>query len=149
MQRLEPRRSPRKSIAWSFDSPTEPSPSPFPDFPDYGPRRPGWLTLVADRLGSRRGLLKSFTKIPMDVLFEIFSHLHPQDVLNLARTTKRLREVLMDPSARVVWMASLANVQGLPDCPSDLTEPQFANLAFDTSCHVRLHLHVRISCRVS
>ncbi|KZP21179.1 hypothetical protein FIBSPDRAFT_520307 [Athelia psychrophila] len=33
------------------------------------------------------------------------------------------------------WKVALAGVNGLPDCPSDLTEPQWAHLLFDTYCH--------------
>lgn len=42
----------------------------------------------------------------------------------------------MRRSAVSVWKDVRANVQGLPDCPSDLPEPQYASLAFDPYCHV-------------
>jgi hypothetical protein len=51
---------------------------------------------------------------------QIFSLLEPLDVLRLARTTKALRNVLMSRT--------------------DLTEPQYANLAFSEHCHVIVSL---------
>ncbi|KAF9007559.1 hypothetical protein BDQ17DRAFT_1238061, partial [Cyathus striatus] len=72
----------------------------------------------------------------LDILYEIFCYLHPQDVLHLSRTTKQLRGILMTKNARFVWKAAFSTARGLPQCPSDLTEPQYASLAFDEHCHV-------------
>ncbi|KAJ3562951.1 hypothetical protein NP233_g9257 [Leucocoprinus birnbaumii] len=68
--------------------------------------------------------------------YGIIMYLHPQDVLNLSRSTRRLRQLLMTRDARFAWKTSLSTVEGLPRCPSDLSEPQYANLAFDQHCHV-------------
>jgi hypothetical protein len=38
-----------------------------------------------------RGILSSLRELPMDVVTEIFSRLNPMDLLNLARTTKKIR----------------------------------------------------------
>ncbi|KII86827.1 hypothetical protein PLICRDRAFT_43495 [Plicaturopsis crispa FD-325 SS-3] len=73
--------------------------------------------------------------MPLDILLEVFGHLHPLDLLHLARCTKSLRAILMHRSARAIWKQALSNVPGMPDCPSDLNEPQFANIAFSTHCH--------------
>ncbi|KAF9468003.1 hypothetical protein BDZ94DRAFT_1133081, partial [Collybia nuda] len=74
--------------------------------------------------------------MPLDILFEIFGHLHPLDVLHLARTSRGLRTILMSRSSLSVWVSAFSNVRGLPFCPSDMSEPQYANLAFDEHCHV-------------
>ncbi|KAF9451921.1 hypothetical protein P691DRAFT_806305 [Macrolepiota fuliginosa MF-IS2] len=95
--------------------------------------------------------LSLFTSMPLDLLYEVCTYLHPQDALNLARSTRRLRQLLMTRDARFVWKSVLSNVEGLPSCPSDLTEPQFANLAFDGHCHLCLAPRVKDvywSCRV-
>ncbi|KAH7924491.1 hypothetical protein BV22DRAFT_1035091 [Leucogyrophana mollusca] len=81
--------------------------------------------------------------MPMDILFEIFGHLRPIDLLHLARTTKEFRRVLLHRSAMSVWRSARENVPGLPDCPSFMSEPHFANLAFDTHCHECLSPHIR------
>jgi hypothetical protein len=70
------------------------------------------------------------------------------DVLSLARTTKYLRSTLMSRSSISVWKTSRANISGLPDCPTDLSEPQYANLAFDTSCHVRAFSYHQLTMTV-
>lgn len=99
--------------------------------------------------------LSKLPDMPLDVLFEvllypftifcsnnllyhqIFSCLHPLDLLHLARTTKSLRAVVMNRSARSVWRDAFASVDALPDCPEDISEPEYANLVFDNLCHVR------------
>ncbi|RDB19805.1 hypothetical protein Hypma_012990 [Hypsizygus marmoreus] len=105
------------------------------------------------QIRGRRGALKQLLELPLDLLFEardtangrwsegftcsqIFGHLNPADILVLSRTSKDLRNVLMRKSAAFVWKLARANV-GLPDCPPDLNEPQFAKLLFDSLCDVR------------
>lgn len=73
-------------------------------------------------------------------ILQIFSYLHPMDVLNLSRTTKRLRSILLASHAGGVWRSALGSVRALPSCPSDMTEPQYASLAFDDWCQVGLML---------
>ncbi|KDR81922.1 hypothetical protein GALMADRAFT_240234 [Galerina marginata CBS 339.88] len=82
-----------------------------------------------------RGILKQLVEMPLDVLFEIFGRLEPLDLLHLSRTTKELRALLMSRSSMSIWKQSRSNIPGLPECPLDLTEPQYANLAFGKSCH--------------
>ncbi|KAF7970227.1 hypothetical protein HWV62_24764 [Athelia sp. TMB] len=65
----------------------------------------------------KKGKLRQIPEMPLDILYEIFGHLHPYDLLRVARTTKALRAILLRRSA------------------SDLTEPQYASLAFDSFCH--------------
>ncbi|KXN85719.1 hypothetical protein AN958_10902 [Leucoagaricus sp. SymC.cos] len=72
---------------------------------------------------------------PLDTWFEIFAYLAPYDLLKLARTTKRFREILTSLPSRFAWVRALENVPGLPPCPTDMTEPAYANLAFSPYCH--------------
>lgn len=76
-------------------------------------------------------------------LAQIFGFLHPLDLLNLARTTKSLRQVTMSRSARPVWRESFETVDDLPKCPEDMSEPEYANLVFDTACSVCSILTIR------
>lgn len=79
-------------------------------------------------------------------MIQIFGHLLPLDVLRLARTTKQFRHMLMHRSSLSIWIAARKNVPDLPDCPPYLSEPQFANLVFDTHCHVSFApLHSRFT----
>ena len=42
----------------------------------------------------------------------------------------------MDKSSAFVWKTARQQVKGLPACPADLTEPEYANLVFYARCHV-------------
>ena len=114
----------------------------------------------------KTGQLSQLRNMPMDVLMEvripflrqirciyssrhvnnaqIFGHLHPLDLLHLARTTKAFRRVLMHRSAISVWKAARATIPGQPDCPPAMSEPQWANLAFGLQCHVSASERVQL-----
>ena len=68
------------------------------------------------------------------------------DLLNLVRTTKDIRGILMRRTSKSVWKQAFTNVSppGLPDCPSDLNEPQYAELAFGKTCTVRPNQMINI-----
>ncbi|KAL0946615.1 hypothetical protein HGRIS_012812 [Hohenbuehelia grisea] len=83
----------------------------------------------------KAGKLRDLPDMPLDILFEIFGNLKPLDILRLARTTKALRDILMRRSASSIWKAACANLEGFPECPPDISIPQFVNLAFSTHCH--------------
>ena len=78
------------------------------------------------------------------IIAQIFGHLHPLDLLHLARTTKPFRHVLMHRSSISAWKAARANIPGFPDCPPEMSEPEWANLAFDPHCNVRALDSVRL-----
>ncbi|KAG7085530.1 hypothetical protein E1B28_003089 [Marasmius oreades] len=83
----------------------------------------------------QRGYLEHFAKqAPLDVMLEIFSYLWPREILFLSRTSKALRHILMSKSSALIWRAARNNA-GLPPLPPDLSEPQYASLAFDPYCH--------------
>ncbi|KAK0463740.1 uncharacterized protein EV420DRAFT_1519856 [Desarmillaria tabescens] len=81
-----------------------------------------------------RGKLKQIPEMPIDILFEVFSHLDALDIMRLSRTTKALRRLLMHRSAISIWKAALSR-DTLPPLPVDLNEPQYVNLAFSEHCH--------------
>lgn len=67
---------------------------------------------------------------------QILGRLHPMDILRLARTCGSLCRFLTQKSSQHIWRAARRNVKGMPDCPSDMSEYQYVNLAFDLHCHV-------------
>ncbi|RDX47866.1 hypothetical protein OH76DRAFT_1441097 [Lentinus brumalis] len=82
----------------------------------------------------RRGL--DVSNMPWDVLLEIFSVMHPRELLILARTSKEYREFLMSRNAARFWKAARQQSESdLPDCPPFLSEPAYANLVFFAHCH--------------
>ena len=54
----------------------------------------------------------------------------------------------MDKSPTFVWKTARSQVEpvGLPDCPDDLTEPEYANLVFNASCHARTASRPLLDC---
>jgi hypothetical protein len=69
-------------------------------------------------------------------LLQTFSHLYPLDLLRMSHATKLFREMLMSKSYRHIWIEARRNVPGLPDCPGDLSEPQYSHLLFVMRCDV-------------
>ncbi|THU86281.1 hypothetical protein K435DRAFT_970358 [Dendrothele bispora CBS 962.96] len=89
------------------------------------------------KVRGRLGLLhKLVTEMPLDVIFEIFAHLRPLDILRLSRTSRDLHNLLTSRSSEHVWRNARLNVEGLPPLPTDLNEIQYAKLMFDTICQV-------------
>ncbi|RDB20037.1 hypothetical protein Hypma_012986 [Hypsizygus marmoreus] len=86
------------------------------------------------RVGHLTGALRQLAEMPLDLLFEVLSHLNPIDILHLSRTSKTLRGMLMNKTAAFIWRHARANV-GLPECPADLNEAQFTKLIFEPQCH--------------
>ncbi|THH04390.1 hypothetical protein EW145_g5553 [Phellinidium pouzarii] len=83
---------------------------------------------------SKVGRLEALMDIPVDVFLEISANMSSHDLLNMARSSKSLRDLLMSKDSKPIWRAARENV-GLPDCPSDLSEPQFADLIFCKGCY--------------
>lgn len=54
----------------------------------------------------------------------------------MARSCKVLRTFFMSKNSALIWKASRTSME-LPDCPSDLSEPQYADLLFAKGCYVR------------
>ncbi|KAF5310607.1 hypothetical protein D9619_007761 [Psilocybe cf. subviscida] len=82
---------------------------------------------------SRRRSLSVLVTMPLDILFEVFGHLAPKDLISLSRTTKSLRSTLLDESAKSVWITSRSR-KGAPDPPPDMSEAQWAALIFGHTC---------------
>lgn len=54
----------------------------------------------------------------------------------MARSCKALRNFFISKVSESAWAASCKGI-GLPRCPSDLSEPQYADLLFSKGCYVR------------
>ncbi|GAA5864375.1 hypothetical protein JCM8547_005801 [Rhodosporidiobolus lusitaniae] len=74
--------------------------------------------------------------LPFDMLCEIFSYLHPGELLALSRTAKPYRQLLMSKQSKFIWRKSRLFVE-MPNLASlDLSEPAHAALFFDKACEV-------------
>ncbi|KAH6919091.1 hypothetical protein BKA70DRAFT_1249245 [Coprinopsis sp. MPI-PUGE-AT-0042] len=104
--------------------------------------------IIGSRVGESDGFLKPlarpsrlqlspFANVPLEIIYEFCGHLQPLDLLHLARTCSALRQVILNKTARRLWIRSFDDLKqkGFPDCPSDLSEPQYANLVLSVYCH--------------
>ncbi|KZV73685.1 hypothetical protein PENSPDRAFT_648655 [Peniophora sp. CONT] len=84
----------------------------------------------------KQGRLSVLPTLPMDILYEIFAHLSPADLLSLARTTKSFRGILLSRQSTFLWRNVLDTASaegGYPPRPEDMDEPAWANLVFGGS----------------
>ncbi|KAI0250352.1 hypothetical protein BJV78DRAFT_1220121 [Lactifluus subvellereus] len=108
---------------------------------DRPPKRPR-VNLAKNRSNTKgvlskrsRGCLSELPTMPLDILYEIFGHLPPADLLSLSRVNKAFRLVLISRRSSFLWNASL-NLCGAPHCPEDMSPPAWAHLLFGgTYCY--------------
>ncbi|KAG8908297.1 hypothetical protein FRB99_007831 [Tulasnella sp. 403] len=84
----------------------------------------------------KSGRLEGLMRMPVDVFAEVCGYLKPIDLLHLARSSKRLREILMSKESKPLWCRSRSLLNALPDCPEDLSEPAYASLMFENGCQM-------------
>ena len=85
--------------------------------------------------------LNAVAYLPLDILYEIFKHLRPADLLHLCYASKALRYTLLRPGSKGTWAYSFkaASNPRIPPCLDDgLSLPQYANLIYGKSCFVRI-----------
>ncbi|KAF5386603.1 hypothetical protein D9615_001939 [Tricholomella constricta] len=82
-----------------------------------------------------QGKLQMIVDMPLDILYETFLYLCPLDILRLSRMSKALSHILMTRNVEFIWRQARLNLEGLPECPVDLNEYQYAKLMFDPTCN--------------
>ncbi|KAI0329839.1 hypothetical protein GY45DRAFT_1337187 [Cubamyces sp. BRFM 1775] len=82
------------------------------------------------------GKLTHILDLPCDLFYEVASHLRPYDILQLSRSSKELRAILLSRKSRGIWVAARRNmVPPMPDCPEEhLSEPRYAQLFYERTC---------------
>ncbi|KAI5889759.1 uncharacterized protein SCHCODRAFT_02377060 [Schizophyllum commune H4-8] len=83
--------------------------------------------------------LEAVTDLPLDILYEIFKHLRPADLLHLCHANKALRYTLLRPGSKGTWEFSfkVASNPRIPPClDGGLSFPQYADLIYGKSCWV-------------
>ncbi|KAG8710595.1 hypothetical protein FRC08_016960 [Ceratobasidium sp. 394] len=91
----------------------------------------------------KQGRLRGIMNMPVDIFAEIAVYLYPIDLVYLARANKFFRQMLMNRSFIHVWRCAERNVEGLPPCPKDLCQPQYAALVFTKYCSTCGNLALR------
>ncbi|KAL1734213.1 hypothetical protein EV714DRAFT_203238 [Schizophyllum commune] len=81
------------------------------------------------RTRGKAGKLSKLVDMPLDILFETFTLLDPQDLVSLSRTSKLLRQTLLSPQTITVWKNARKRT-GAPEPAPGYDEPRWANLVF-------------------
>jgi len=104
----------------------------------------------------KKAKLSMLPEMPVDILYEvrkclsialflmrgrpqIFSLVHPRDLVRISWTAKVFNEFLTSKSSRHVWDASFSTIpksEQPPACPSEMTEMAYANLLYGQCCMV-------------
>ncbi|KII83892.1 hypothetical protein PLICRDRAFT_430736 [Plicaturopsis crispa FD-325 SS-3] len=87
------------------------------------------------RKDGERGRLAVLMDMPLDIFYEIMFRLTPLDILHFSRLSHHMRALFTSKSARHIWLAARHNIAGLPECPGDMSEMQYASLLFEKNCH--------------
>ncbi|KAH9919310.1 uncharacterized protein B0H18DRAFT_638922 [Fomitopsis serialis] len=74
-----------------------------------------------------------FRKLPLDIIFEIFTYLKPVDLANLAQTNTEFRTTLASPQASTTWKAARKRAANAPGCPSLVSEVSWAKFIYGPS----------------
>src|SRR5260221_10439437 len=78
------------------------------------------------------------------VIVQIFSHLHPSDLLSVSRVNRAFRGVLLSRNSSFLWNACL-RLCDAPPSPSDMAPPAWTHLLFGGAyCYVSSPLFTRI-----
>ncbi|KAI0275539.1 hypothetical protein BGY98DRAFT_1188376 [Russula aff. rugulosa BPL654] len=77
----------------------------------------------------RASCLSELPMMPLDILFEIFSHLHPSDLLSLSRVNKAFRSQLLSSGFLSLWNTCF-RLCGTPTTPVDMSPASWAHLLF-------------------
>ncbi|KII91497.1 hypothetical protein PLICRDRAFT_105367 [Plicaturopsis crispa FD-325 SS-3] len=108
----------------------------MPSFAVYKKRKVGdKLEVQIGKKPDNEGVLSVLIDLPLDIFFEVCTVLHPVDILQLSRVSKEFRSLFMSRNSRHVWVAARRNAPGVPDCPPDMTEGQYARLLFEHDCY--------------
>ena len=56
----------------------------------------------------------------------------------MSLTNKAFRNILMSRDSRQMWKSAREGTyEGMPDCPEDMSEPEYVRLIFVPECYVR------------
>ncbi|CAE7065040.1 unnamed protein product [Rhizoctonia solani] len=99
------------------------------------PRKQARTTKYKSSKKAKDKLPSGVLNLPLELFTEIMSNLKPIDVLNLARTCKPFRSILMRRSSKYVWKRSADNLPyPLPPPPPWLNMPQYVSLVYTNNC---------------
>ncbi|KDR80237.1 hypothetical protein GALMADRAFT_242537 [Galerina marginata CBS 339.88] len=74
--------------------------------------------------------LSIMLSLPLELVFEIFEHLHPIDLYNLIRSSKSFRNLLLNRRSSPLWSTVFERHPDVPRCPPGLSFPKWVSLLF-------------------
>ncbi|KAJ7124435.1 hypothetical protein C8R44DRAFT_148235 [Mycena epipterygia] len=93
-----------------------------------------WKALrIPETPTKRLDRLSLFPCVHIDLLLEVLGHLHPIDLMHVARATRAFRELLHAPISAAVWRSAFVGRAPLPSCPPDIPGRRWAKLLFGPS----------------
>ncbi|KAF8602496.1 hypothetical protein BDV93DRAFT_509258 [Ceratobasidium sp. AG-I] len=82
----------------------------------------------------KQGGLEGIMKMPLEIFTELAYHIAPGDLIALIRCSKFFWNMLLRRSAGLIWQCAAENIPGLPSCPTEMCQPQYAALMFSKNC---------------
>ncbi|BGP04422.1 hypothetical protein JCM10049v2_000223 [Rhodotorula toruloides] len=113
------------------DAPFEPAAEV--DAPAPPPAKKPKNRSALSKVKGRKGAMAVFNALPIDLIFDIASHLDPCDLYVLSRTCKVFRSVVTGTNSQALWQEARARV-GLPELALPMTDLQYAHLLFGKGC---------------
>ncbi|KAB5590865.1 Protein SFI1 [Ceratobasidium theobromae] len=91
------------------------------------------LKFLSTNSKRKRGI---FPHLPVELLIEVAKHLSLPELIQLSRVNKSLHELFLSRQTVRIWRSAQQAVPGLPPCPEELCEPQYAALLFTKWCSI-------------
>ncbi|KAI0730850.1 hypothetical protein C8Q76DRAFT_792978 [Earliella scabrosa] len=79
-------------------------------------------------------VLQDFPNFAIEIQLQVFSYLHPRDLLNLVFTCRKFRTFFLHRTNEPLWKAVCANVGDLPTCPPFMSEPAYITVMYGSHC---------------
>ncbi|KAJ7469848.1 hypothetical protein B0H11DRAFT_2435477 [Mycena galericulata] len=74
--------------------------------------------------------LSLFPNLQLDIVLEVLGHLHPLDLIHVARVNKAFRGLLHAPISAGIWRSAFVVHPPLPTCPPHIPGRRWAKLLF-------------------
>ncbi|GAA5898979.1 F-box protein [Sporobolomyces salmoneus] len=87
------------------------------------------------RVKGRKGALQGVLELPMDLIWEICTHLDVGDLLALSNTNKSFRSVVTGESSSMLFKRARQRI-GLPELLSPMPDLRYAELMFGKGCNI-------------
>ncbi|GAA6059383.1 hypothetical protein JCM10212_003281 [Sporobolomyces blumeae] len=85
------------------------------------------------RVRGKKGRLSGFMRLPLDMVFQICTHLEVPDLFTLSNCSKATRAVVTGPSSAGLWKRARA-AMAMPELEVPMTDLQYAALMFGKGC---------------